>query len=368
MKFTGSVRFGLGLRVSLAAILLIAPPLAAQDSAADRLRETLPDAAVDEIESIASRAERAGVPPGLIYRKAAEGAAKRVPPRRIVQGVGEYAGRLAHASRLLNGRRHQASLVAGAEALNKGVPPAVIQELGRSRARDLAIPLRVVTDLSEVGVPPPLAVRMLRRELEAGAQPRHLLAASTAVKRMVRRGESPEKALRDVGRRLSEARQPSPRSGRSVRPRPRPDGGGNRNPGSTDGQARPRRPGTADESGGANPLPPERRRPTDARTPERRRPTDARTPERRRPTDARTPERRRPADARTPERRRPADARTPERRRPADARTPERRRPADGVRPGSRPDTGGARRPAADGARRPPVDSTRRRPRDPVQR
>ncbi len=306
MRLATSVRSGIGLFA--AAILMIASPLAAQNSAPDRLREMLPEAAVTEIESIAARAEREGVPPGLIYRKAAEGAAKRVPPQRIVQGVGEYAGRLAHASRLLNGRRHQASLVAGANALHKGVPPAVIQELGRSRARNLAIPLRVVTDLSEVGVPAPLAVSMMRRELEAGAQPRHLLAASTAIKRRVRlRGETPEEAIRAVGRRMSEARQRKPASGRNARPRS--GGDGNPSPGTTDGQTIPRRPGTTDGTGGATPAPTDRRDPPDTRI----------------PTDRKTP---------------------------PDARTPERRRPTDGVRPAPRPTTDGARRRTGDAVRR----------------
>lgn len=284
MKLAISVRSGLGFFAGAAAIFLIAAPLAAQDAAADRLRKILPEAAVAEIESIAARAERDGVPPGLIYRKAAEGAAKRIPPQRLVRGVGEYADRLTHASGLLNGRKHQASLVAAADALHKGVPPAVIQELGRSRTRNLAIPLRVVTDLSEVGVPPRLAIGMMRRELEAGAQSRHLLAASTAIKRRVRRGESPEKAIQEVGKRLSEARQRKPPSARNVRPRSERDG--NRSPGTTDGQARPRRPGTTDGSGGTSPSPRDRRDPPDTRIPtDRRAPTDARVPERRRPAE-----------------------------------------------------------------------------------
>ncbi|MEE9207472.1 MAG: hypothetical protein V3U67_03715 [Gemmatimonadota bacterium] len=303
MKLVFAVRWGLRLCAGAAAVILIAAPLAAQESVAERLRDILPAEAAAQIEAIAARAQREGVPPGLIYRKAQEGVAKRVPPQRIVLGVGEYAGRLAHASRLLNGRRHAATLDAAAKALNNGVPPAVIRELGRSRSRNLAIPLRVVTDLSEVGVPPPLAVGMMKRELEAGAQPRHLLAASTAIKRMVRRGEAPEKAIREVGKRLSEARQ------RRRTVRPGSGGDGNRTPGTTDGQAVPRRPGTTDGTGGASPTPTDRRDPPDSRI----------------PTDRRTP---------------------------PDAREPERRRPTDGVRPAPRPANEGARRRAGDGVRR----------------
>lgn len=179
---------------------LAATPVAArgQDAGAgDRLRGALSEQDVDRVRELARDLERDGIPPGLIRRKALEGVAKGVPPDRILAALDEYAGRLREARTLIGAERTGASFAAAAEATRRGVPAEAIRDLAlrQDRRRELAVPLIVLGDLVEAGVPAGNALQAVDDALARGAGPDGMMALSAAVRRRIRMGEDPSLAL-----------------------------------------------------------------------------------------------------------------------------------------------------------------------------
>ncbi|MFQ5747600.1 MAG: hypothetical protein ACE5HF_10340 [Gemmatimonadota bacterium] len=196
-------------RVILGAAALLALPalLPAQQSARDRLREALPPEAAARVEAIAVRAAREGIPPGLIVGKALEGAAKGVPPDRIVPAVAGLARRLGQVRALLGPDRPPSTLMAAAEAARRGVPAEAIRELSRRHRGDIAIPLLVLGELSRSGVPVDRALGVIDSAYQHGQRGERMLAFSAAVRRQIARGESPRRAAEIVARRIREGRR-----------------------------------------------------------------------------------------------------------------------------------------------------------------
>lgn len=191
------------IAIALLAVCIGAVEAPAQEAADRRLEEVFTPEQSARVREIARRAQEAGVPPTLIARKAFEGAAKGVPPERIVSVLEGYAGRLESASALLGPEARPAALAAGAEALRRGVEPDVIRGLaGSDRGRDLAVPLIVLGDLAEAGVPPRRALDMLDRAMDRGVRGDQMLALSAAVRHQMRQGASWQTAVETVRRRL----------------------------------------------------------------------------------------------------------------------------------------------------------------------
>ena len=215
-------------------------PVPGQEAASRRLEDAMPPQYVARVREIAREAEEAGVPPGLISRKAFEGVAKGYPPERVVAALGAYAGRLREARGLLGTDPRPASLAAAAEALRRGVPPDAIRSMaGRENGRrDLAVPLIVLSDLTEAGVPTQNALEMVNSAMDRGAQGDQMLGFSAAVRRRMRQGADWRTAVDEVQRRANARSQQRDR-------RVRPDGDGSAgNPSRRPSSATPVPPGS----------------------------------------------------------------------------------------------------------------------------
>ncbi len=180
-------------------------PVAGQQPGARELEEVLPAEQAARVREIALEAREAGVPPGLIARKAFEGAAKGYPPERIVTVLDAYAGRLREASAILGAQRRPSSVAAAAEALRRGVPRDAIRSLAtRERGgRGLAVPLIVLSDLTDAGVPTQNALEMVNEAMDRGARGDRMLGLSAAVRTRMRQGDDWRTAV-DVVRRRAE--------------------------------------------------------------------------------------------------------------------------------------------------------------------
>ena len=175
--------------------LLLAAVLAAgsshallgQDQVA-RLREAYSPEAVAQIEAVVDAARRNGVPVGPLYDKALEGAAKRVPAARVMPALREYSGRMERAQGLLGGTREAAWVVAGADALRRGVAPDALTSIGQEAGPRTPMALVVMGDLLEAGVSPGPAMDVMREALRRTSGEEGLLDVPTALRRLVREG------------------------------------------------------------------------------------------------------------------------------------------------------------------------------------
>lgn len=184
------------------------------------LDDRLAPSTVERLRSIAERAERAGVPPELLRRKAVEGVSKGVTGARLERAIEDYARRLVTARELAGPDAGSDVLAAAAEAAEAGVPPDRIRAFLRANPNPLrsTVGLRVLGDLQGVGVPPGEAARGVNAALDRGLRGERLLAVSAAVRRRVAAGEDPAAALRaevDAGRPPADSRRPSDRRRRN---------------------------------------------------------------------------------------------------------------------------------------------------------
>jgi len=203
--------------VVLAALVLIGPANAgAQERGFERFDDRLSPAAVERLQGIAQRAERAGVPPELLRRKAMEGVSKGVTGPRLEAAIEAYARRLVAARRLVGPDARPEVLAAAAEAAERGVPPGRIRAFVNANPNPVrsTVGLRVLGDLRGLGVPDAEAARGVNAALDRGMRGERLLALSAAVRRRIAAGEEPVAALRaevDVGRGRAESRRPQRR-------------------------------------------------------------------------------------------------------------------------------------------------------------
>ncbi len=153
------------------------------------------------IDDVLTAARRKGVPEQILVTKALEGAAKGVPGDRVVSALQSYAGRLERARSLLGGSAGDPLLVAGADALQKGVDPNAVRSVGRASGGD-PMPLVVLGDLLDAGVPVGQAVPLVQQALQQGRHGESLLEVPARVRQLMRQGTPPGQAAREVGRSL----------------------------------------------------------------------------------------------------------------------------------------------------------------------
>jgi hypothetical protein len=220
------LRTGLAAASAVVLLVLSAPAGMAQDVNARRLDEVFPPEQAARVREIARESREAGVPPGLIARKAFEGAAKGYSPDRIVTALESYAMRLRSASTILGRDRRPGTLSAAAEALRRGVPPDAIRSLGADwTGRDLAVPLIVLGDLTDAGVPTENALEMVNSAIERGTRGHGMMSLSAAIRRRMRQGDDWRTAVDAVRRRAErdmmrrDRRQPDGAGGQ-IRRRP----------------------------------------------------------------------------------------------------------------------------------------------------
>jgi hypothetical protein len=195
-------------------ILLMMSALAAsgatgQETARDRAARTLPAPVFDELSSLAASVEVSGIPEEPLFAKALEGAAKRVPPDRLVPAVREYAGRLRLSREALGVDADVPLLVAGADALQRGVAASALRDLPRDRPRS-PMAVLVLAELVENGVPVDRALEMVRDAMGERAQDQRMLDASARVRMLIRQGVRPRDAVERVRATLRNAGRAGP--------------------------------------------------------------------------------------------------------------------------------------------------------------
>jgi hypothetical protein len=174
--------------------------LLAQDARLDRIRQAFPAEAVTEMEAILADAEAAGLPTGPLFAKALEGAAKGVPAARVVAALTDYSTRLQEATSIVGSDRGPTTVVASADALRRGVPAEALRALAGRHDGEIAVPIVVMGDLIEAGVPADGAVQVVEDALQQKHNPDEMLAIPGAVQRLMREGQGPADAANAVGR------------------------------------------------------------------------------------------------------------------------------------------------------------------------
>ena len=204
--------------VGLTLILVAGPGWAGgQETARERARVALPAPVFQEIEALAAEAGRQGIPEEALYNKALEGIAKRVPADRLVPAVGTYAVRLREAQGAFGALANPPLIVAGADAIQRGVEAETLRRLGEERregqpagqpeeAGPTPVAVLVLADLVEAGVPADRALDVLHEAMRMRTREQQMLGISGQVRRLMRQGQSPQDAAEQVRRALMRGR------------------------------------------------------------------------------------------------------------------------------------------------------------------
>lgn len=183
-----------------AALCLIPLSSAAQTTNRERARAVLDAETLASVERLATDAERDGLPADPLFAKALEGAAKGVPSARLVPALDAYAARLRDARGLLGGSVDPALLVAGVDALTRGVPSTTLRGLQQAERRPVT--LVVLADLVQSGIPADDALSVLREALSRRAADDALLDIPALARRLMRERGSTDAALDALRRRI----------------------------------------------------------------------------------------------------------------------------------------------------------------------
>ena len=179
--------------------------LEAQESARARAQRTLPPEIFENLTLLADGLSAAGVPDEPLFNKALEGMAKRVPADRLLPAVRAYAGRLGAARSALGPTAGIPLLVAGADALQRGVSADALRSLPADRLRS-PMAVLVLAELLESGVPTDRALAILRQAMEHRTQDARMLDIAARVRRLIRDGVPPHEAVDRVRRALQRDR------------------------------------------------------------------------------------------------------------------------------------------------------------------
>jgi hypothetical protein len=190
------------------AFCLSATGLFAQESARARAQRTLPADVYRDLSTLADEMSAAGIPDEPLYAKALEGAAKRVPPPMLMPAVRAYAGRLGEARQAFGVGATTPLLVAGADAIQRGVSPEALRSLPGDRPRS-PMAVVVLADLLESGVPADRALAILREIMADRVRDDRMLDVSARIRRLIREGLTPQEAIERVRRNLQRARDGS---------------------------------------------------------------------------------------------------------------------------------------------------------------
>jgi len=179
--------------------------LAAQESARSRAQRDLPAEVFQAVAGMADEMATSGIPSEPLFNKALEGMAKRVPPARLLPAVRAYAGRLGQARGALGPTASIPLLVAGADAIQRGVPGETLRQLPSDRPRS-PVAILVLAELLESGVPTDRALAVMRQAMEQRTRDGGLLDIPVRLRRLIRDGVPPPEAMDRVRRGLQRGR------------------------------------------------------------------------------------------------------------------------------------------------------------------
>ena len=186
----------------MASILVVvaalgAQGLGAQETPRARAQRTLAPAVYEDLSTLVTSFEGSGIPEDPLFAKALEGAAKRVPQDRLVPAVREYAGRLGVARDALGPGADVSLLVAGADALQRGVNANTLRMLPADRPRS-PMAVLVLAELVESGVPTDRALAIVRDAMAQRTQDARILDMSARIRMLIRQGVAPADAIERV--------------------------------------------------------------------------------------------------------------------------------------------------------------------------
>lgn len=182
-----------------AAFLALAGPVSAQSSTDDltaRLREVLPAEVAERVIATVSDARSRGLPARALERRALMLARKGAEPGSIARSVAEQSRAMAEARAALargrTGRPADDDVAAGAEAIRKGVDRSHVSELAKSApsGRSLALPLFVIGNLVDRGLPSDAALARVLERMNARATDAELARLSDQAVAGRARGET----------------------------------------------------------------------------------------------------------------------------------------------------------------------------------
>jgi hypothetical protein len=127
----------------------------------------------DRINTALARARQVGIPQALLESKIAEGKAKGVSLDRIADAIERRLQNLERAGDALKGQDGVggADLGVGADALEAGVSPVVLQTIARTAPRERrAVAIAVLTHLVSVGQVPEEALARVQEALARGPE------------------------------------------------------------------------------------------------------------------------------------------------------------------------------------------------------
>lgn len=198
----------------LAAALLIAAPLTAQGiDLTTQLAGRVPPPVILAVRSLADSADHTGVPAALLVQKALEGAAKNVPPDRIVAALHALYRREVSALAALR----RGGIVAPGEAdvdgavfaLSAGLADSDVSSITRAGdgTYSAASTLRVAGTLAALGVPADGTVRLVSMALAEGVSPAELATFPGSVEAGIGHGMSPAQAAAGLARAKGQANE-----------------------------------------------------------------------------------------------------------------------------------------------------------------
>ena len=197
------------LRVLVLAVLAGALPVQTGNS---RLRGRVPAEALPAVDSIVASAAAAGLPTEPLIEKALEGAAKKVPPDRIVSAVGAGAERLraAHALAARGGSEpSDGEVEAIAAALARGLDADLATRLAAALPDEPPGPaLHAVADMVGHGFHEDSSVSLIVSAAGTGLRGMRLLDAAAAAILELQRGLSHAAAIDAVRHQLPDVPLP----------------------------------------------------------------------------------------------------------------------------------------------------------------
>lgn len=185
-------------RIAVAGVLLLASLPSVAQAQDRRLEQRLDPAARQGVNQEVTAARDAGLPVEPLIQKALEGSAMHADAALIVAAVRGLRERLARARDALGPTSTESELVAGAGALKVGVAPDALRRItreARSKENGVDLPLVVLADLVQQGVPSTSAVTAVESLARAGARPDGYNLLRYRVEMDIRNGELPSAAV-----------------------------------------------------------------------------------------------------------------------------------------------------------------------------
>ena len=152
------------MRTLIVSSMVLASGSSIAAAQAGRLEDRLDPATRASVVALVDSARGVGLPVEPLIDKALEGSSKGASPARIVAAVRALRDNLASTRRLLGAGATTAELVAGASVLRVGLDGQALRDLRALRpGGSLAVPLVVLADLIDRGVPPDTAAALVAR-------------------------------------------------------------------------------------------------------------------------------------------------------------------------------------------------------------